>query len=58
MITIVSHFNEKNATEIEDICSQNRSPKDSNRKLPSKLLPETSDVFPCAMLCAVGSYRQ
>lgn len=45
-ITIVSHFNEKNATAIEDTCSQNVSPKESHRKQLSKLLPETSDMFP------------
>lgn len=41
MITIVSHISEKkNATEIEDICSQNVSPKDSKRKLQSQLLQD------------------
>ena len=50
MITIVSHFNEKNATEIGDICSQNVSPKHSKRKLQSQLL---RDIWPVSVHTAV-----
>lgn len=48
-ITFVSHFNEKNEIAIEDICSQNVSSKESHRKLLSKLLPKTSDMFLCIL---------
>lgn len=46
MFTIVSHFNEKKkkCNRIEDICSQNVSPEDSRRKLPSELPPVICSV--------------
>lgn len=46
MITIISHFNENNITGKEHICSQNASPKDSDKEeaLQSLLTPTPRDV--------------